>query len=55
MTTLPKGTTVDTTNLQSVELIHVYFAFYNMTPVYGFTSVLSVVFAKIRMIWEFPT
>ena len=43
MTTLPKGTTVDTTNLQPVELIQMNFALYNVTSIHGFTSMLTVV------------
>ena len=39
----PKGTTVDTTNLQPVELIHMDFALYNVTSVLGFMSMLALV------------
>ena len=31
------------------------FAFYNVTSIRGFTSMLTVVFAKTRMLWIFPT
>ena len=41
--TLPKGKTVETTNLQPGEIIHMDFAFYNVTPILGFTSMLDVV------------
>ena len=43
MTTLRKVTTVDTTNLQPGELIHMNFVFYNVTSVYEFTSMINVV------------
>ena len=42
MTTTNKGTTVDTSNIQPGELIHMDFAFYNVTYIYDFTSMLSV-------------
>ena len=49
------GTTVDTTNLQPGELIHMEYSFYNYTSIRGFTSVLTAVCEKTRMIWVFPT
>ena len=55
MTTFPKGKTVDTTNLQSVELIHVYLVFYNMTSVLGFTSMLNILCENTIIIWLFTT
>ena len=55
MTTFPKETTVHTTNLQPGELIHMYFSFWNLTSIHGFTSMLTVVCAKTRMIWLFHT
>ena len=54
MTTPPKRTTADTTNLQPGELIHIDFAFYNMTYIPGFTSISTVVCTKTIMIWVFP-
>ena len=51
MKTLPKGTTFDTTNLQPVEFIHVDFAFYNITSIRGFNSMLTVVCANTRILW----
>ena len=54
MTTIDKGTTVDTSNLQPGELFHTDFAFYNVTPICGFTSMLTVVCTKTRMIWVLP-
>ena len=55
MTTLPKGTTVDTTNIQPVEPIHMEFAFYNVTPIKGFTYMMTSAFEKTRIIWVFNT
>ena len=55
MKNLLKGTTVDTNNLQSGELIHMEFAFYNMTSIRGLTYMLTVVCIKTRMLWVFPT
>ena len=51
----PKGTTFDTTNLQPGELIHVYFTFYNVTYIRGFTSMLTIFCERTRMIWVLPT
>ena len=39
--TFPKGRTVERTNLQPGELIHMDFPFYNMTYIWGFTSVIN--------------
>ena len=50
-----KGTTVDTTSLQPGEPIHMYSILYNMNPITGFTSILTVVCAKTSMLWVFPT
>ena len=55
MTTLPKGTTVDTKNLQPVELIHTQFAYYNVTSIQGFNSILNVVCENTIIIWVFTT
>ena len=55
MATLPKGTIVETTNLQPGELIHTDFDFYNATSICGFTFTLTVLYANIRMIWLFTT
>ena len=54
MTVSPKGTTVDTSNLQPGELIHVDFDFNNVIYIHGFTSVLTVVCAKTIIIWVLP-
>ena len=54
MTTLPKGKTVDTTNLQPVEIIHMDLEFYNVTSIRGFNSMLNVVCANTIMLWVFP-
>ena len=55
MTTLPKGTTVDTNNLQLGELIHVDFAFYYVTYIRMFTSMITVVFSNTILILVFTT
>ena len=55
MTTINKGKIVDTSNLQPGELVHMNFAFYNVNPINGFTSVLAVVCAKTRMLRLFLT
>ena len=55
MTTSPKVKTVGTTNLQPGELIHMDFAFYNVTSIRGLTFMLTVVYANTRMICVFPT
>ena len=55
MTTFHKGKTVYKTNLQPGELIHMEFALYNTTPIRGFTSMLTVVCEKTRIIWVFTT
>ena len=54
MKTLPKGTTFDTTNFQLGELIHMVFDFFNVTPIHGFTYMLTVVCTKTRLLWELP-
>ena len=46
MTTINKGTTVDTSNLQPGELVHMDFAFYNINSIHGFTSMITVVCEK---------
>ena len=53
MTTLSKGTTVDTSNIQLGELIHMDFAFYNVTSIRGFTSILTFVCTNTIMLWVF--
>ena len=53
MITLPKCTTVDTTDLQPGGLIHTYFDFYNVTSTWGLTSMITVVCEKNRTIWVF--
>ena len=51
MITLSKGTTSETSNFQPGEIIHMYFAFYNVTSICGFTSMITVICAKTRTIW----
>ena len=53
MTTLSKGTTVDTTHHKPGELIHMDFSFYNLTYNLVFTSIPTVFCAKTIMIWVF--
>ena len=48
MTTIPKVTTVDTTNPLLGELIHMYFALYNVTYICGLTSMINVVCAILE-------
>ena len=55
MSTINKGKTVETSKLQPGELVLTEFAFYNVTSIRGFTSMLTVVYAKTRMLWVFPT
>ena len=55
MTTINKGTTVDTSNLQPGEMFHMEFAFKKINSIRGFTSVLTVVCANTIMIQVFPT
>ena len=50
MKTFPKGKTVDSTNLQPGELIHINFDLYSVTSIRGFISTLVVVFEKTRML-----
>ena len=51
MTIFPKATTVDRSNIQPVQPIHTRFAFYNVDSIRGFTSVLTFVCEKTRIIW----
>ena len=55
MKTFHKCKTVDATNLQSGELIHMDSAFYNVTSIQGLTSILIVLCSKTIMLWLFPT
>ena len=55
MTTISKVTTVDTSNIQPGELVHMDFSSYNVTSICGFTSIIAVFCAKTRMIWIFQT
>ena len=55
MTNFPKGTTVDTNNLQSGELIHMDFALFNVTSIRGFNYMPTIFCEKTRMLWLFPT
>ena len=55
MTTLPKGTTVGTTNFQPGELIHMGFSFYNVTSICGLTFMITVVCVNTIMICLLPS
>ena len=55
MTTTNKGTKIDTSNLQPGDLVHVEFVFYNVTSSCGFNPIITVVCARTRIIWLFPT
>ena len=50
ITTINKGTTVDTSNLKPGELVHVGFSFYNITSISGFNSIRTVVREKTIML-----
>ena len=51
MTNNLKGTTVDTSDFQPGEIIHMHFAFKNVTSIRGFTSMINVICANTRMLW----
>ena len=53
--TFTKWTTVDTINLQPVELIHMEFALYHVISICRFTSMLTIVCKKNIMLCVFPT
>ena len=55
MRTPPKVETLETTNLQSGEILNLESIFYNLTYIRGFTATLTVVYAKTRMLWTPPT
>ena len=55
MTTLPKGTTVDTSNIQQGKLIHMEFDFYIVTSIRVFTYMLTIVCKKTRILRALPT
>ena len=55
MTNFPKGETIKKTNLQPLEVTHMKFAFYNVTSIHGFTSMLNFLCSKTIMLWIFPT
>ena len=41
MTISPRGATVDKTNLQPGEILHLYFKFYNVTSIRDFTTIIT--------------
>ena len=55
MTTTNKGQKVDTSNLQLGELVHIEFEFCNVIYIRGFTSMITVICSKTRMLWVLPT
>ena len=55
MTTTNKGTPVDNSNLLPGELIHIELLFYKATNIRGLTSMITVIYARTRMLWVFPT
>ena len=55
MATFPKVSTVETSKLQSRELVHVEFSFYNVSSVRGFSSMTTFVYERTRMIRELRT
>ena len=50
MKTINKGTSIDTSNYQPGELIHMEFAFYNVISIRGFNCMLTLVCANTRML-----
>ena len=50
-----KDATVDTTNLQLGDIFHLEFSFYNITTIFKFNSILTVVCDKTIMLWILPT
>ena len=47
--------TVNTTNLQQGELIHMYLSFYNVTSIRGFYSITTSLCENNIILWPFPT
>ena len=54
MKTSLKEKTVEKTKLQPGELIHMQFAFYNVTYIRGSISVITIVYSKNILLWVFP-
>ena len=55
ITIFPKVKTVGTINLWQGELLHVYFALYNVASVRGLTSIINEVCADATILLIFPT
>ncbi len=51
----PKGRTLDTSTLPRGALLHIDFAFWDVTSLRGFTSMLCIIDAQTRMLWVFCT
>ena len=55
MTTINKVTLVDTSKIQTGELVHIDIAIYNVNSIRGFTPMLALVCTQTRMLSVFPT
>jgi hypothetical protein len=51
----PKVKTTTYTLTCKGELLHIDFSFWNETSIRGFSSLLSIIDGKTRMLWNFPT
>ncbi len=51
----PKAQITSVTLTKRGQLLHVDFSFWNLVSIRGFTSLLSVIGGKDRMLWNFPT
>jgi len=51
----PKAKFTSTKLLCRGQLLHIDFSFWNLCSIRGFTSLLSVIDGKDRMLWNFPT
>lgn len=50
----PRGITQSTDSILPGALLHMYFKFYNVVSIRGFTSVFTIIDAKTRKLWCFP-
>jgi hypothetical protein len=51
----PKAKFTETNLTRRGQLLHIDFSFWNVCSIRGFTSLLSVIDGKDRMLWNFPT
>ena len=51
----PHGVTLNTDHLRPGQLIHMDFYFISSVSIRGFTTVLLILDAKTRQMWQFPT